>query len=42
MATAEAGSISFAEATRAEKIDAHTYRVNLDEAFCLGNGMNTP
>lgn len=37
---AAAHSISFAEATRVEKLDPHTYRVNLDETFCTGSGMN--
>ncbi|KAL1866366.1 hypothetical protein Daus18300_006830 [Diaporthe australafricana] len=37
---ARPGQVSFAEATRVEKLDSHTYRVNLDEAFCIGNVPN--
>lgn len=33
--------VSFAEATKVEKLDSHTYRVNLDETFCIGNGMSS-
>ncbi|KAJ0120880.1 hypothetical protein J7T55_015616 [Diaporthe amygdali] len=37
---ADVDRISFAEATRVVKLDSHTYRVNLDDAFCVGNVAN--
>lgn len=39
---AKAGSASFAAATKVERLDSHTYRVNLDDAFCVGNGKRAP
>ncbi|KAG8156757.1 hypothetical protein KVR01_013362 [Diaporthe batatas] len=36
----QAGSASLAAATRVTKLDSHTYRVELDEAFCIGNVPN--
>lgn len=35
---AKAGPVSFAAATQVERLDSHTYKVNLDDAFCVGNG----
>ncbi|KAI0025984.1 thioesterase family protein [Xylariomycetidae sp. FL0641] len=32
--------MSFAEATKVEKLDSHAYRVNFDEAFCIGRVPN--
>lgn len=36
---ASGGSVSFGEAIRVEKLDLHTYKINLHDAFCIGNGM---
>ncbi|KAH8700737.1 thioesterase family protein [Talaromyces proteolyticus] len=38
MAAGKAGGVSasFSEATKVEQLDSHTYRVNLDKAFCIG------
>ncbi|KAG6357473.1 hypothetical protein INS49_013350 [Diaporthe citri] len=37
---AKAGPVSFAAATQVERLDSHTYKVNLDDAFCVGNVPN--
>nr|A0A2L0P0K1.1 RecName: Full=Thioesterase-like protein TwmA; AltName: Full=Wortmanamides biosynthesis cluster protein A [Talaromyces wortmannii]AUY61969.1 TwnA [Talaromyces wortmannii]QBC19709.1 TwmA [Talaromyces wortmannii] len=38
MASGKAGGASalFSEATQAEQLDSHTYRVNLNQGFCIG------
>lgn len=33
---------TFLEATDVEKLDSRTYRVKLDEAFCIGAGTTSP
>jgi hypothetical protein len=40
MASGKAGGAAalFSEATKAEQLDSHTYRVNLNNAFCIGAG----
>jgi hypothetical protein len=36
-----AGSLTpFSEATRVERLDSHTYRVNLVDSFCIGTGKH--
>ncbi|KAK5992614.1 Thioesterase-like protein TwmA [Cladobotryum mycophilum] len=32
--------VLFSNATKVEKLDSHTYKVNLDEAFCIGKVPN--
>ncbi|KAI0180129.1 thioesterase family protein [Hypoxylon sp. FL1284] len=32
----DSSSVSFSEATRIERLDAHTYKANLNETFCIG------
>ncbi len=32
-------AVPFAEATKVERLDTHTYKINLDESFCIGTGM---
>lgn len=33
-----ANKASLAAATRVTRLDSHAYRVDLDDAFCIGNG----
>lgn len=42
MASGKAGGASalFSEATKAEQLDSHTYRVNLNKGFCIGAGIS--
>ncbi|KAL9619768.1 MAG: hypothetical protein Q9160_005604 [Pyrenula sp. 1 TL-2023] len=42
MASDEAGGadVSFGEAIRVEKVDLHTYRIDLNDAFCIGKVSN--
>lgn len=35
----QADGASLAAATRVTKLDSHAYRVELGDAFCIGNGM---
>lgn len=34
----EAPCIPFTEAIAVERLDSHTYKVHLNEAFCIGTG----
>lgn len=34
-----AANVSFIEATQVEKLDLHTYKVDLSDAFIIGAGM---
>lgn len=36
----QADGASLAAATRVTKLDSHAYKVELGEAFCIGNGMH--
>jgi hypothetical protein len=39
MDTQNAGSLTpFSKATRVERLDSHTYRVNLVDSYCIGTG----
>lgn len=35
-----ANKASLAAATRVTRLDSHAYRVDLDDAFCIGNGTH--
>lgn len=36
----QADGASLAAATRVTKLDSHAYKVELGDAFCIGNGMH--
>lgn len=38
MAPDSIANVPLAEALKVEKLDSHTYRVNLSKAFCIGAG----